>query len=46
MLVGDEAVRLPLPETVDMKAEIDGYLIATMRKEWAPGTVRPFRKAR
>lgn len=37
VLVGDEAVKLPLPETVDMKAEIDGYLIATMRKEWAPG---------
>jgi len=36
ILVGDEAVKLPLPLSADIKAEIDGYLIATMRKEWTP----------
>jgi prolyl oligopeptidase len=41
VLVGEEAVKLPLPVTVDIKAEIDGYLIATMRKEWTPENGTP-----
>ena len=43
VVVGEEAVKLPLPLSVDIKAEIDGYLIATMRKDWTPENGPPDR---
>ena len=35
VVVNEEAVKLPFPLSADIKAEIGGYLIATLRKEWA-----------
>src|SRR6185295_5805089 len=36
VLAGDETVRLPLPLSADVKAEIGGQLILTLRKDWTP----------
>src|SRR5262249_21724172 len=36
VLEGDQAVKLPLPLSVDMQGEIDGQLIGTLRKAWTP----------
>jgi len=34
VLAGDETVKLPLPLSADVKAEISGQLIVTLRKDW------------
>jgi prolyl oligopeptidase len=41
VLAGEETVKLPLPLSVDIKAEIDGHLIATLRKDWTPENGAP-----
>ena len=41
VLAGDETVKLPLPLSIDLKAEIDGHLIATLRKDWTPENGTP-----
>jgi len=40
-VVGEQAVKLPLPLFADIKAEIGGHLIATLRKDWAPENGSP-----
>ena len=34
VLAGDETVKLPLPLSADVKAEISGQLLVTLRKDW------------